>query len=242
VSRRPQRGLVWLEPGGDPLQFPAVEQALDEPSGLLAAGGDLRPERLLAAYRRGIFPWYSPGQPILWWCPDPREVLFPEQFRRTRSLAKRERNGGFSVRQDSDFAAVIDACAAPREIDGGGTWITAEMRAAYLALHHLGYAHSIESWQADRLVGGFYGVRLGGVFFGESMFSREPDASKVALSALVRACPTLGIGLIDCQMSSRHLESLGARPLPRAEFQQRLADLVDLPPRALRIDDSPPPD
>ncbi len=238
MSRRTQRGLIWLEPGGDPEQFPAVEQALDEPPGLLAAGGDLRPARLLAAYRRGIFPWFSPGQPILWWCPDPREVLIPAEFRRTRSLAKRERNAGFSVRQDTEFAAVIDACAAPRETDGGGTWITSEMRAAYLVLHRLGHAHSIETWHGDRLVGGFYGVRLGGVFFGESMFSREPDASKVALSALVRACPALGIGLIDCQMPTRHLESLGARPLPRSEFQQRLAALVDLPPRALRIDDS----
>ena len=218
MKRRAQRGLVWLEPGGDPEAFPAADQALDEPAGLIAAGGDLRPERLLAAYRRGIFPWYSPGQPILWWCPDPREVLFPSEFRRTRSLAKRERNAGFEVRFDTDFAAVIDACAAPRDIDGGGTWITAEMRAAYLALHHLGHAHSIETWHEGSLVGGLYGVHQGGVFFGESMFSRMADASKVALSALVRHALAQEIGLIDCQMPSRHLASLGSRAISRTEF------------------------
>lgn len=218
MTRRAQRGLVWLEPDGDPAAFPPADFALDDPPGLLAAGGDLRPERLLAAYPRGIFPWYSPGQPILWWCPDPREVLFPTEFRRHRSLAKRERNAGFEVRYDTAFAAVIDACAAPRETEGGGTWITPEMRAAYLALHRLGYAHSVETWQTDRLVGGFYGIWLGDVFFGESMFSLEPDASKVALSTLVRRCPELGLQLIDCQMPSRHLASLGSRSIPRADF------------------------
>jgi leucyl/phenylalanyl-tRNA--protein transferase len=218
MTRRPQRGLVWLEPGGDPQAFPDAEHALDEPAGLLAAGGDLSPERLLAAYPRGIFPWYSPGQPILWWCPDPREVLFPAEFRRSRSLAKRERNAGFEVRYDTAFGDVIDACASPREIDGGGTWITAEMREAYVTLHTQGYAHSVETWREDRLVGGFYGLWLGDVFFGESMFSREPDASKVALSALVRRSTELCLQLIDCQMPSRHLSSLGSRPIPRSEF------------------------
>jgi leucyl/phenylalanyl-tRNA--protein transferase len=218
MTRRPQRGLVWLEPGGDPRAFPSADYALEEPAGLLAAGGDLRPERLLAAYARGIFPWYSPGQPILWWCPDPREVLFPTEFRRSRSLAKRERNAGFEVRFDTAFSDVIDACAAPRETEGGGTWITVEMREAYVALHTLGYAHSVETWHAGRLVGGFYGIWLGDVFFGESMFSREPDASKVALSALVRRSPELGLQLIDCQMPSRHLTTLGSRPIPRTEF------------------------
>ncbi len=226
MKPRARRGLVWLEPGGDPQQFPPADEALDEPPGLLAAGGDLRPERLLAAYRRGIFPWYSPGQPILWWCPDPREVLFPPEFRRTRSLAKRERNAGFEVHRNRDFAAVIDACAAPRDSDGGGTWITIEMREAYLALHRLGYAHSIETWRSGALVGGFYGVRIGALFFGESMFSREADASKVALSWLVRACPAAGIELIDCQMPSRHLASLGARALSRAEFLARADELT----------------
>jgi leucyl/phenylalanyl-tRNA--protein transferase len=223
MTRRPQRGLVWLDPGGDPQAFPAADHALDEPAGLLAAGGDLRPERLLAAYPRGIFPWYSPGQPILWWCPDPREVLFPGEFRRSRSLAKRERNAGFEVRYDTAFGEVIKACAAPREIDGGGTWITTEMREAYVALHTLGYAHSVETWHGDRLVGGFYGLSLGDVFFGESMFSREPDASKVALSALVRRSIELGLQLIDCQMPSRHLSSLGSRPISRSEFLALIA-------------------
>lgn len=217
MTRRPERGLVWLEPGGDPNAFPPADYALDEPAGLLAAGGDLRPQRLLAAYPRGIFPWYSPGQPILWWCPDPREVLFPAEFRRHRSLAKRERNGGFEVRYDTAFVEVIDACAGPRDGENG-TWITPEMREAYVVLHTLGYAHSIETWREGRLVGGFYGLWLGDVFFGESMFSREPDASKVALSALVHRSAELGLQLIDCQMPSRHLSTLGSRPIPRAEF------------------------
>lgn len=209
--------ITWLAPEGDPEAFPPPEAVLDDPPGLLAAGGDLRPARLIAAYRRGIFPWYSPGQPILWWCPDPREVLLPEEFKRSRSLAKRERNAGFEVRSDGAFEAVIDACAAPRESESG-TWITAEMRAAYLALHRLGIAHSIETWQSGQLVGGLYGVQLGAVFFGESMFSRENDASKVALSALVRAALAGGTRLIDCQMRTRHLSSLGSRALARGEF------------------------
>ena len=226
MTRRPRRTLVWLEPEGDPQAFPAAECALDEPPGLLAAGGDLRPERLLAAYRRGIFPWYSPGQPILWWCPVPREVLLPAEFRRSRSLGKRERNAGFEVRENTAFAAVIETCAAPREIDGGGTWITVEMRDAYLELHRLGFAHSIETWRHDELVGGLYGVKLGRVFFGESMFSRESDASKVALSGLIRRAAAHGIELIDCQVASMHLESLGARGIPRTDFAARLARAI----------------
>jgi leucyl/phenylalanyl-tRNA--protein transferase len=209
---------VWLEPQGDPEAFPSAEDALDDPPGLVAAGGDLRPARLIAAYKRGLFPWYSPGQPILWWCPDPREVLFPSEFRRSRSLAKRERNAGFEVVWNHDFAAVIDACAAPRTHASGGTWITAEMREAYLALHRLGTAHSIETWHEGRLVGGLYGVHQGGVFFGESMFSRMADASKVALSALVHRALERQIELIDCQMPSRHLASLGSRAISRTEF------------------------
>jgi leucyl/phenylalanyl-tRNA--protein transferase len=222
MSPRPRSGLLWLEPGGDPQAFPPPETALEDPPGLIAAGGDLCPERLIAAYRVGIFPWYSPGQPILWWCPDPRAVLLPEDFKRSRSLAKRERNAGFEIRIDRDFAAVIDACSAHRDRDGGGTWITAEMREAYLRLHTQGIAHSIETWQDGALVGGFYGLRLGRCFFGESMFSRVSDASKVALSALVRAAAPLGIDLIDCQLASHHLHSLGATTLPRAEFLARL--------------------
>jgi len=223
---RRRRALVWLEPEGDPEAFPNAEDALDDPPGLVAAGGDLKPARLIAAYRRGLFPWYSPGQPILWWCPDPREVLLPHEFRRSRSLAKRERNSGFEVEDNRDFAAVIDACAAPRASAGGGTWITAEMRAAYLELHRLGIAHSIEVRRNGELVGGLYGLRLGAVFFGESMFSREPDASKVAISSLVRRSSELGIALIDCQLHSAHLCSLGSRALPRDEFLRRLSELV----------------
>ncbi len=212
--------ITWLSPDDD--WFPAVDQALDEPPGLLAAGGDLTPRRLLAAYRHGIFPWYSAGQPVLWWTPDPREVLFPGEFRRSRSLEKSMRNRGLTVSFDSDFAAVIDACAAPRD-PTGGTWITPGMRAAYLALHELGLAHSVETRQAGILVGGLYGIALGGVFFGESMFARERDASKVALAALVDGCPARGIQLIDCQLASPHLRSLGSRALPRSEFQACLA-------------------
>lgn len=224
-------GLVWLDPEGDPEAFPPCEYALEEPAGLLAAGGDLRPQRLLAAYRRGIFPWYSPGQPILWWSPDPREVLFPAEFRRTRSLAKRERNAGFEVRFDTEFAAVITACAAPRSRHDG-TWITTEMRDAYLRLHALGVAHSIETWCEGALVGGLYGLQLGQVFFGESMFSRMPDASKVALSTLVSQAPERHIALIDCQLPSAHLATLGSRSLPRRDFLALLEQLID-PPRPI---------
>jgi leucyl/phenylalanyl-tRNA---protein transferase len=197
----------------------------------LAAGGDLSCSRLLAAYRRGIFPWYSPGQPVLWWSPDPRAVLFPEEFRCSRSLAKTVRNGGFSTAIDRDFAAVIDGCAAPRAASPG-TWITSEMRAAYLELHHLGYAHSIEAWRQGALAGGLYGVRLGGVFFGESMFSAARDASKVALAHLVELCQRNSIVAIDCQLYSRHLGSLGARTIPRSRFQALLTEQIDQPAAA----------
>ena len=217
--------ITWLSAQDAPEWFPPLEQALEEPAGLLAAGGDLSPQRLIAAYRRGIFPWYSPGQPVLWWSPDPRAVLFPEEFHCARSLAKRLRNGGFTCSMDRDFAAVIDGCAAPREASPG-TWITSEMRAAYLELHRLGLAHSIEVWRAGRLAGGLYGVRLGGVFFGESMFSRERDASKAALAYLVAVCQRNNLAVIDCQLPSRHLESLGARTIPRAQFQALLREHV----------------
>jgi leucyl/phenylalanyl-tRNA--protein transferase len=209
--------LAWLAPGDPPDSFPPVERALRDPPGLLAAGGDLSTERLVAAYRRGIFPWYSPGQPVLWWSPDPREVLIPQEFHVSRSLARALRVRGFEYRVDTDFEAVIDACAAPRR-SSPGTWITGEMRAAYVALHRRGIAHSCEIWRAGALVGGVYGVRLGRVFFGESMFSVERDASKAALAGLVRQCLADGTGLIDCQMPSEHLRSLGSRPLPRTEF------------------------
>lgn len=200
-----------------PDAFPDIEQALREPNGLLAVGGDLSPERLLCAYRRGIFPWFSAGQPILWWSPEPRTVLFPHALRISRSLRKRMRNGGFLTTHDRTFLSVMRGCAEPRAGEPG-TWITAEMIGAYARLHDLGYAHSIECWRDDQLVGGLYGVALGKVFFGESMFSRTADASKVALVDLCRA----GYELIDCQLPSAHLARLGAVELPRREFASLL--------------------
>ncbi len=216
------KSVTWLSPQDSPEWFPPLEHALDEPSGLLAAGGDLSPERLLAAYRRGIFPWYSPGQPVLWWSPDPRTVLFPEEFHLSRSLEKAIRNKGFRVTIDADFEEVIDACAAPRA-HSPGTWITPEMRQAYLRLHRLGFAHSIEVRHDAVLAGGLYGVRLGGVFFGESMFSLRRDGSKIALAHLVMMCAHNSIEVIDCQLASRHLASLGARSIPRTRFQALLS-------------------
>lgn len=224
--------VTWLSPQDAPEWFPPLEQALDEPPGLLAAGGDLSPARLLAAYQRGIFPWYSPGQPVLWWSPDPRAVLFPDEFNCSRSLAKTMRNRGFRIEIDHDFTAVIDACAAPRP-HAPGTWITSEMRNAYLRLHRLGQAHSIEAWLDGRLAGGLYGVRLGGVFFGESMFRRERDASKVALAHLVHVCLRNSIAVIDCQLPSPHLESLGVRTIPRVHFQALLREHISLEPAQL---------
>jgi leucyl/phenylalanyl-tRNA--protein transferase len=215
--------IPWL---GSDLSFPPLEHALEEPNGLLAAGGDLAPRRLLAAYRRGIFPWYSPGDPILWWSPDPRMVLFPAELRLTRSLAKVLRNRQYEVRYDSAFGEVMQGCAARRP-QQSGTWITADMQAAYRALHQLGYAHSVETWIDGALAGGLYGVAIGGAFFGESMFTRVRDASKIAFVHLVRRLEAAGYGMIDCQMHTEHLASLGAREIPRAEFARRLAELVD---------------
>lgn len=215
--------------------FPPLETALAEPNGLLAMGGDLSPARLLDAYRHGIFPWFNPGDPILWWSPDPRMVLEPADIRVTRSLARRLRNGGFELRVDSAFVEVMRACAAPRrDRDGdgaGGTWISPAMVAAYARLFDAGYAHSVESWHDGRLVGGLYGVAIGRMFYGESMFSRMADASKVALVRLARQLQRWEFGLIDCQMETAHLASLGARTMPRAQFAERLAALVNLPHR-----------
>jgi leucyl/phenylalanyl-tRNA--protein transferase len=208
--------------------FPPVESALRDPNGLLAMGGDLSLERLLDAYRHGIFPWFNPGEPILWWSPDPRMVLEPQAIRVTRSLAKRIRNSGFELRVDSDFSEVMRACAAPRA-DAFGTWISPAMVAAYTRLFEAGYAHSVETWHDGVLVGGLYGVAIGRMFYGESMFSREPDASKVALVQLARQLERWGFGLIDCQMETPHLSSMGARTMPRAVFTARLAELVNLP-------------
>jgi leucyl/phenylalanyl-tRNA--protein transferase len=219
--------IAWLAPGDPPTCFPPVERALREPSGLLAAGGDLSCERLIAAYRRGIFPWYSPGQPVLWWSPDPREVLFPQEFHRSRSLTRTLRTRGFEYHVDRDFAAVIRACAAPRHASPG-TWITTDMQAAYLELHRLGFAHSSEIWRDARLVGGVYGIQLGRVYFGESMFSLEPDASKAALDGLVTRGLSEGLAMIDCQMPSPHLRTLGSRSIARAEFLARLTAALDV--------------
>ncbi len=216
------KNITWLTPEGDREWFPPLEQALDEPEGLLAAGGDLSVTRLLAAYRRGIFPWYSTGQPVLWWSPDPREVLLPGEFRRSRSLAKTLRNRGFEVTFDRDFTAVVDACAARRE-HSAGTWITPEMHAAYCELHARGRAHSVEVRLDGALVGGLYGVLMGRVFFGESMFSRERDASKAALARLVERALVAGLQLIDCQLPTPHLRSLGSKPMPRSEFSALVA-------------------
>jgi leucyl/phenylalanyl-tRNA--protein transferase len=216
------KSITWLTLDGDREWFPPLEQALDEPEGLLAAGGDLSPTRLFAAYRRGIFPWYSAGQPVLWWAPDPREVLVPNEFRCARSLRKTLRNRGFEVTFDRDFAAVVDACAARRE-HSAGTWITPEMRAAYCELHTRGRAHSVEVRLNGALVGGLYGVLMGRVFFGESMFSRERDASKVALARLAERAVVAGLQLIDCQLPTPHLRSLGSKPMPRVEFSALVA-------------------
>jgi leucyl/phenylalanyl-tRNA--protein transferase len=217
--------LAWLE-RGDP--FPPVERALKNPNGLLAAGADLSVERLLDAYRRGVFPWYSNGQPPLWWSPDPRMVLFCAQLKVPRSLAKSIRNKGYEVRIDTAFPEVLKGCAEPRRNEPG-TWLGRDMRVAYARLHEDGYAHSFETWRDDELVGGLYGVALGRMFYGESMFSRATDASKVALVALVQHLTQKGFPLIDCQMHTPLLESLGAREIPRREFLRALSGLVNYP-------------
>ena len=217
--------IPWIEKDAP---FPPVRSALKDPNGLLAAGGDLSPERLLEGYRQGIFPWYSEGDPILWWSPDPRMVLFPSELRVSRSLGKVLRNRRYEVRFDSAFGKVIESCAAPRKGEAG-TWIGDAMTAAYLELHRLGHAHSVETWIDGDLAGGLYGVAIGGVFFGESMFSRARDASKIALAALVAHLKSAGFGLIDCQMHTRHLETLGAREIPRARFSRLLEDLIHYP-------------
>lgn len=207
--------------------FPPVAQALKEPNGLLAGGGDLSPQRLLTAYRRGIFPWFSPGEPILWWSPDPRMVLFPDALRIARSLAKTLRNADYSVKLDTAFEQVIAACAATPRPGQDGTWITPEMQRAYCRLHALGYAHSVETWCAGTLVGGLYGVAIGRLFCGESMFSHATDASKIALAHLCRYLARREFGIIDCQMETAHLTSLGARPIQRDAYLARVAALVD---------------
>jgi leucyl/phenylalanyl-tRNA---protein transferase len=216
--------IAWLT---DNAPFPPVERALDEPNGLLAAGGDLSSRRLVAAYRRGIFPWYSEGQPILWWSPDPRMVLYVDEFKPSRSLRKRIRQGVFEMRVDTAFRRVVGACATAPRSGQYGTWITSSMMEAYVELHRRGYAHCVEAWDGDQLVGGLYGLALGRMFFGESMFAHQTDASKVALATLVDILLQRGVPLIDCQQETAHLATLGARPIPRRAFAAHLAELIN---------------
>lgn len=206
--------------------FPPVDMAREEMGGLLAVGGGLQPDRLLEAYRQGIFPWGTVDSLPLWYSPDPRMVLFPEEFRLTRSLRKTLRAGKFAVRFDSDFAGVMDACATTPRAGQDGTWITPEMKEAYCRLHELGWAHSVESYEGDTLVGGLYGLAIGRMFYGESMFSRRTDASKVAFAHLVRYLVSNQLGMIDCQMHTDHLASLGGREIPRDAFLTRLSALT----------------
>lgn len=221
--------LQLIQPG-DPIQFNDVEMALDDSTdfeGLLAIGGDLSPARVAAAYRSGIFPWFSEGEEILWWAPNPRAVLLPAEFSCSRSLAKVLRKNRFQVSVNQSFDKVIGQCAALRA--NSGTWITEEMLMTYSKLHQQGAAHSVETWLDDELVGGLYGIRIGSIFFGESMFSTVSDASKVALAMLVRLCKDSGIPLIDCQQPSAHLSRLGSRLIKRQRFSELLTEQVDRP-------------
>jgi leucyl/phenylalanyl-tRNA--protein transferase len=223
--------IPWLA-GNAP--FPPIGRALRSPNGLLAAGGDLSAPRLLEAYRHGIFPWFSPGEPILWWSPDPRMVLIPGEINISRSFAKVLRNTAYEVRCDTAFEQVMRGCAAPRanHKSGGhhGTWISEDMIAAYCALHELGYAHSVETWMDGKLTGGLYGIAIGRMFYGESMFSHASNASKLALAHLARQLERWQFGMIDCQMNTPHLASLGAREIPRGEFIARLRELINCEP------------
>lgn len=209
--------------------FPPAERALTNPNGLLAVGGELSSTWLLAAYRSGVFPWFDDDRgPVLWWSPDPRAVLFPDELRISRRLARKRRSGRFEVTLDEAFGDVVRGCAAPRR-DATGTWITGRMKRAYQRLHRAGFAHSCEVWQDGELVGGIYGVSLGGMFFGESMFFREPDASKVALASLIEHIAGWDFTLLDCQVMNPHLASLGAREIPRSEFLALLTESLERP-------------
>ncbi|MGE5624376.1 MAG: leucyl/phenylalanyl-tRNA--protein transferase [Bacillota bacterium] len=224
--------LKWIHPDDPPEVFPDPARALRDPDGLLAVGGDLSPARLIYAYKHGIFPWYHDDQPILWWSPDPRAVIAPAELHVSRSLARRLRKTDFGVRYDSDFLGVVDACAAPRrQQPEGGTWIGSAMRAAYAELFRVGHAHSIEIFMGDAMVGGVYGVTLGQVFYGESMFSRMTDGSKIALACLAHSLDAWGYRLLDCQVHSEHLTSLGSVLMPRADFIGLLQLLCDAPVR-----------
>ncbi len=215
--------------GPDPSEWPPIEATHSD--GILAFGGDLSPQRLLSAYARGIFPWYSEGLPILWHCPDPRFVLSPDKLHVPKSLEKNIRRGVYEVRLDTAFEAVIDSCAKSTRPGQRGTWITRDMRAAYVQLHRLGFAHSAEAWADGKLCGGLYGVSLGDVFFGESMFARAPDASKVAFATVARTMTAWGIKLIDCQQETEHLTRFGAESWPRDRFVSLVAKLVKAPTR-----------
>ena len=215
MSSGPRKSLTWIEPGG-PLWFPPEEEA--QAGGLLAAGGDLSPQRLLYAYSRGIFPWYGEGTPILWWSPEPRCVLFPEELHIPRSLGKVLRRAPYTVSFDQAFTRVIRYCAEVPRPGQRGTWLLPEMRDAYTRLHYLGVAHSVEVWEEGELVGGVYGVALGRIFFGESMFHLRPNASKTALVALIRVMLNHGFVLLDCQQPTPHMLHLGARNIPRRDF------------------------
>jgi leucyl/phenylalanyl-tRNA--protein transferase len=213
--------LTWLDPNENHDYFPPLERALTDPNGLLAVGGDLSSTRLLEAYRKGIFPWYEEGQPILWWSPDPRAVLFTDKLKISRSLAKSLRNKPYTVTIDQAFAQVISACAEPRE-SSSGTWITSNMQSAYIKLHQQGHAHSVEVWDDNKqLIGGLYGILLDKVFCGESMFTRQRDMSKIALISLAEWLKNKHIELIDCQLPNPHLTSLGAESISRTNFAEQ---------------------
>ena len=220
--------IPWLDHS---YLFHTLSSALTDPDGLLAAGGDLSPERIVAAYKKGIFPWFSDDQPILWWSPDPRCVIFPEKLHISKSLRKKLNKQPFKITFDQDFPAVIQCCADSRS-EEAGTWITEDMLEAYIELHHLGIAHSVEVWNGEKLVGGLYGLNIGRCFFGESMFSLETDASKVAFVYLANQLNEWGYEIIDCQVENPHLLTLGAETIQRSEFQSILERNIDRTPSA----------
>jgi leucyl/phenylalanyl-tRNA--protein transferase len=228
--------IPWL---ANDAPFPPVETALASSGGLLAAGGDLTVPRLLEAYSHGIFPWFNPGEPLLWWSPDPRMVLIPGEFRISRSFAKTLGNSAYEVRCDTAFERVMRGCAGPRAAQSG-TWIGEDMIAAYCALHQLGYAHSVETWVDGKLAGGLYGVSIGRMFYGESMFSDVSNASKIALAHLARQLERWQYGMIDCQMNTPHLATLGAREIPRGEFIASLKELIHCTPTDEKLSPVPP--
>jgi len=219
--------IPWLDPIS--CEFPPIGSALDNPNGLLAAGGDLSPQRLLSAYRKGIFPWFNPGEPILWWSPDPRCSLEPKQIHISRSLKKAIRKTAFEISFDRDFQSVIKACSEPRQ-NSAETWISPEMQSAYLELHKMGRAHSVELWQDGQLCGGLYGIAIGKLFFGESMFSKRDNCSKIAFAFFACQLQKWGYALIDCQIDNAHLTSMGAHSIPRSEFQRYLDNYLTEPP------------